>query len=975
MKSNRSVLLGLVVSVGMFAACEDKTDIVIPPEDIVLNASPESITMAEGETRQIVASVTGGESDADRNANFSSTNTSVATVSPATGTSTTVTAVSVGNAQIIVQSVEDPSKQDIVDVEVTPEGGAPPTISIQRITTFVAGVGDVDAAINNINGQITITANLEVPEGTAINRVEFLLDNTVVCSQDFTTAGADVDAAAAPIACSINTAEFNATSGDVVFPNGPHTLKVQVIGPQGTVVAQSTGTQFSTLLFNNPNFIVATVTTSRGTAIAGNGPRSLAPNLNWNAGAVSVALLPIIFDGATNELASATVTLTSSGMGVNGTTACDPTNNLATDPTISSDEGGAGAAGFPGCPVVTASRTVTGTAQNVFTATFPETSTMNASSAGVQNVEDILTVAITGTITTGGQPGTVCVNPDPVNNPFPACAGQFFPNANPLRLDNLAPRVTQLNIVRLNQYFNASFTPSHAIGAAACTAPCARTVDYGVDRQNETGNAVFLAGTSTSALVDVTAGFGPLPETVTANTNLFGVRVEDALDNQRTVFATGTATIVSNSATGALLFGIDNTAPTMTVVALPADNSTNPGMPFAASVTFSDAGVGPSGFLTNPARVKIERVTATGTVCIHPDTGATVSCSNPVADDGNFTIPAVDGYYTITVSVTDAAGNTSTSVTRLTLHDATAPTFTGGISTPVNITGGDPVSFTTALADNVELGSLIPYVGYGAAAIHLAWPLQEIGAYGPDPLTTTDAGNVTIPLFIRSVEGNTGAGLPNGTIANATTMNYEVRDEAGDQLRFVVSPWMAAPNDGLCPAAGTVASTQNCTTNNVSIDGLIADVTTSAWGSLTTANGANALHGLFTMPAPSAAQVCNNAAKTSCSPSSTPTTTTLTATVTGPAGTFTSPFAEVRFYYQDDTGKLIYIGSAAGSSITDESVTSTRTVTYTVVWDASTPKVRPAGDPGTAFTVVAIARNANGDALMSTTAAVTVEGN
>jgi tRNA A37 threonylcarbamoyltransferase TsaD len=99
----------------MFAACEDKTDIVIPPADIAVNAEPDEITVAVGQTRQIVANVTGGESTTVRTANFVSNNTAVATVSPATGNTATVTGVAVGSAQIVVTSTADATKQDIVD--------------------------------------------------------------------------------------------------------------------------------------------------------------------------------------------------------------------------------------------------------------------------------------------------------------------------------------------------------------------------------------------------------------------------------------------------------------------------------------------------------------------------------------------------------------------------------------------------------------------------------------------------------------------------------------------------------------------------------------------------------------------------------------------------------------------------------------------------------------------------------------------
>jgi hypothetical protein len=485
-----------------------------------------------------------------------------------------------------------------------------------------------------------------------------------------------------------------------------------------------------------------------------------------------------------------------------------------------------------------------------------------------------------------------------------------------------------------------------------------------VDRQPEAGHAVFSAGASASSLVDVTAGFSSLAETATANTNLFQLVVMDALANKRTLFATPVATVFSTSATGAQLFGIDNTLPTLTITAGPAtltnNNTTNTGVA-AWTITFSDAGVGPSGFNTNPIMAKLERFAASQTtnpVCLNPTTGATISCTTNngfVANNGTVNVPAPDGYYRLTINVTDAAGNQTTNTMVITLNDITAPTA-GGVATPATLTGGAAAAFSSALADNVDLGDFLASIGFGGTFI--AEPRQVVGSYDPLNLKGTDPGAFTIAKFIRSVEGTTGAGRPDGAVVQANVVQYAVRDVAGMQTQ---DP---------CPAAGAGdgAATQNCFQRQADITAAVASGSPGGFPSFTTIdttfNSANAARGNFIQGAPSAATVCNRATGTCASATTAPLSTTLTATVTGSNATFVNPFDRVNFYYQGPSGRWILIGTGT-VSITDDTVLALRTITYTLTW---TPTgLLPAGaSPGTPFPVRAVGISTNGSALMAT---------
>jgi hypothetical protein len=502
-------------------------------------------------------------------------------------------------------------------------------------------------------------------------------------------------------------------------------------------------------------------------------------------------------------------------------------------------------------------------------------------------------------------------------------------------------------------------------------------VDYGVNNQAATGNFTFSAGATAATLVNVTANFGPLPETAVAQTNLFQLSVRDALQNTRVRFASPNPTIVIPTTTtaGTLLFGIDNTAPTLTITAGPPDLSTNcpippsnPATPACAGVTqwiiaFTDAGIGPSGFNVNPVSVKLERTNSTGLVCVHPNTGATVSCTTNngfVMDDGVVNVPTTNAYYNLITFVTDAANNSSAQTVRLTLRD-NVPPVAGGISSPATIVGGAAASFTSALTDLVELGDNTPTVTFGANVIHLAEPRITIGTYGPTPLVTTDAGAVSIASFVKSTESVSGAGLPTGTVSPATSFSLAVRDVAGVQLADI------------CPAGGAAdgATTQNCILRRVDITAAVATSNTfPAYTALNALNAANPAHGLFTQAAPSAAIVCTLVVG-NCTPAATPKSVTLTATVTGPAATFANPWqspGRVNFYWLQN-GRYILIGTGSVST-TDDTVLNTRTHTFTLIW---TPAgVLPPGAADFATTVIAVGVNATGSALVSPTQPITL---
>ncbi len=552
-----------------------------------------------------------------------------------------------------------------------------------------------------------------------------------------------------------------------------------------------------------------------------------------------------------------------------------------------------------------------------FSAVFPKSKTL--ASGGSGNVENTnATVSVATIISTFNGPNGVSTS---------------------AQLDNVAPVVTLFDITPATLgcanpggcFVNGAFTFAIRPGFFAAA-------DAGVDNTT----ATFAAGPAAGPFVDVTSG-ADLAETVTP-TLVLRATVVDGLGNSKVVFASANAAVPATTVAGSLAFGIDLTNPTAAFAAGPANNSTNTGN-FTWQISFSDAGVGPSGFGVNPVQVRLMQVLPGGSTCYQPDnafTGTVVPCTtaggavNYIADDGTValdpTVPGTgDGYWVIEAFVVDQAGNASTTLMRVTLNDLTAPVV-GGISSPSSLPGGASASFSAAMSDNVDLGSFTPYYTFTTGDI-IEYPAVTLGTYGTDALVSTVTGVFTDPFFLKSLESTTLAGRASTTTETNNTVSFDVFDVAGN----------------------TITQTTN-------INGAVLFADPNAGQSLTLTNPtvfapANAAHGNFLQLAPTNATVCNAASAAACTTN--PTTTTLSATMTGPNATFANPFVAVNFYYA--SGGRFHLIGAGTAAATDNTVTSTRTWTYTVTsWD-------PPASLGTAaaIPVVAIGITSGGKGLVS----------
>jgi hypothetical protein len=267
-----------------------------------------------------------------------------------------------------------------------------------------------------------------------------------------------------------------------------------------------------------------------------------------------------------------------------------------------------------------------------------------------------------------------------------------------------------------------------------------------------------------------------------------------------------------------------------------------------------------------------------------------------------------DGYYTTSITLTDAAGNSVQLVNaQLNELDAVAPTFTGGISLPAVIAGAATNTFTTTVGDQLDLGSIYGVVAYPGAGLNIQYPTQVIGTFG-SPLEQSSANlGYAAANWIRCLNAP-------GSFATAVNPPSQITLTLTDQTTI----------------------NQNVTTLTSGAFGANAQACTGTVGNL----GGTAVPNSFIL----------NAANTS-------TTVTLTAVADVPLNSSADPFSRVDFFYLNAAGNLVKIGTA---TVTLAQTQTNRTYTYTFVWDPAAPV--QTGAVG----VVAIGVDAQGDAVSTT---------
>ena len=656
--------------------------------------------------------------------------------------------------------------------------------------------------------------------------------SSVVATAEGVSASVAGAAAQAPVTLSCNTAAV-AANGAVTFTNGPKMITAKVYNASGTLINSASNTV--RLNFTNASGFSAMVTNTPTT------PAFLRPA---DGTAVSTN------DGLLYRQGSLTITLT--GVNFNA----GQTANFATvagNLTLASGTGPT--------PIALTFTQVAGT-QN-FTAT--------VSAATLATAQGTYNINITGSTTSGGSTGPT------------ALSGTMM-----TRVDNVAPTSTGSFAPALvsNFFVNGAyaFASSNAALFVAPTAPA----DAGVG-----GTQVkFFAGTP----AQITALSGTTPNVSSLTEITTGGQLDSTLVNN----AYGVAAITYDKLGNFIVqklgvnFGVDKVAPMGLAFdgASPADSTASTANVTYAynSANFTDDA---SGFGNSPLRVKVQQTTASGTTCA---VGTGASCTAAAQAPGYSFTSTANGYYNVTTTLQDTAGNVTAPVMRMVLVDNTAPTFTGGLTVPGSIADSGSVSFTPTINDNLDLKSAQLSVRYASitalAANGIRVDSASLGSYGM-PLTLTASPTLTVNPLWATVQMVNGAGLPLAPTANDTANAVVVRavDVAGNAALLT----QALP------------SSQITTTEK--------DFTTSGIASFAVTNAAT-----------------NVKNTTGAANPSVPTTVTLTAQVQASSLAVNNPFDSVVFWYVDGaSGMLVRIGSASAAVQTDNS--STRFFTYSLSWD------------------------------------------
>ena len=767
-KLYRSLLWSGLVVAGV-AACGDDVTVAPPPNQGVqsVTVGPTGVTISVGQTLQMAAAVN-ADAGVATTVTWTSSNPATASVNPTSGL---VTGVASGSVAITACSTV--ATGVCGQATVTVASTTPAVISIKSIT---AGNTNTPVNINNVAGQIEVTMNLDSGTQT-VSSVDVLIDGAVACSQGFSsiqlaTARAQAALVASDnpnaalvveIQCSINTAEFDPTTGIAEFLNGAHQVSARV----NLVGSAPVATPSTQLIFNNASGFVVTLTTNNGTdpgsAID---PRT---GLQWMGGSVTLNFLGVSY--------------------VSGATISNISFPLFGKTVAAALTAGAGSV------------------------TYSEGTTWTAINTGIGNYMSPITgepLPIGTAVLSNGQPLAVT---NAILNASSSPAGNTtIPALTTIRVDNVAPGVTAANPLAAPQtaitqplmtavWVNA--TTSFAAGNAALGVPSLATlnaltggadVEEGVDAITVQFFATALgaalpAGCSTTGLTAITTG-SQLTETTVSLSFRVRIIIKDALGNI-TCFSLAPGGVVGAQ------FGADFTAPTGTVAgpaAGPPGLNVDPGN-FAVTASDNASGFDPAGGLL----VIMTRLNVGGTTtCV---IGSGTGCVNPASQPLTFDATGganTEGYYTTTITLVDQAGNTTVLVTaRLYEYDVTLPAFSGGISLPSLIAGAATNTFTATVTDNLDLNTIFGDVTYPTAV--LRYPSQSIGAWGPPLEQGPTTVNYAVANWVRCINAA-------GDFATTTNQPSIITLTVDDQALNAFSQASGAfgVNAQACAAVGAV---------------------------------------------------------------------------------------------------------------------------------------------------------------------------
>jgi hypothetical protein len=1000
MKVLRSILLAAAALVAV--ACGDKVNVVQPtpatPAVQSVTVAPSTATIIVGQTLNLTAAVS-ADAGATYTVAWTTSDASKVSVNATTGAISGV-AVTPGVAICATAGGKSGCASIIVSAGA---GTTPATVSIASITagTLLIPVPvPPGVTAGQINVQLNIAAN-----SVSLDSVIVTVDGVTAAKQSFSAAQAAAlltasemtleQSVSVQVVLSINTADFNTTTGVTKWKNGLRNIGAKTFGKfAGTSIASSsTVAQAVQVLFGNVSGFIGTMTlTPTAPAVA---TATDAAGYSWKAGSMAITALPVIYgvetvlnatvsfntigcSAATGKLLPLTAPVAPSALWTGTFTQTNPSPQTATD--VSDYELNAGA-----CPVALSGG---GEIPNI-TAVGSDNNNIVIVGAGVLGGGGFLNAA------------TSTLRPDPnfvvrLDNVTPSTPTFIQQSSNGTNTGCALNGTTATQFGgRTNCWFNDAVvlnglqTGFGVAGTSGNGMILGGGADLGSGRVIGTATGVVFtaragAAADASATVDATAAItstAGLAETANNATYRLRVRSVDAVGNTR------------NTSAGTI--GVDRTAPTLTFVGGPADGARNtvPGGAYTLGATDNaTAPAAPSAFFNlalTPLRVsQLRREATIGSRFWCPTTASFVqaptngSCTawitgTSYAANLNFSDvngSALDAYFTATATVNDQAGNVSPAVSSVELVDATAPAI-GGLSYSPFLVAGGPATFSSTDIDNLDIQSermnlIFGLIQPGAAGTFAAtlfdansgaafapgtaaggstfwFPDKVVNAYNVSPLITTNAFSFTIPNLPTQIEVT---GTANGTNGAAINANGVVNTANGIVINQANTATASATP--IIPAA--IPANSAITNTGGSNNGPLAFVIcgTAQVGGLCPAPYATLLTGNTVISRDGAA----------------PNTVTITAqaqgltgsTIVGPATVppqFSNPFSAVQFWaYNPTIGPLEgwrLIGTVNGTTVTDGGLAAPngRNWNFTFTWD---PNAVTAPTTGATYKIVAI---------------------
>lgn len=417
----------------------------------------------------------------------------------------------------------------------------------------------------------------------------------------------------------------------------------------------------------------------------------------------------------------------------------------------------------------------------------------------------------------------------PTNDNSPTLSGKAEPGSTVTISDG----GTVIGTVPVDGNGNWTFTPNPPLGDGDHSLTAEVTDPAGNTSPPSTPIAVVVDTTAPAGATDVTL-VNDANQPITGATNDTTPTITGKAEAGSTVTVRDGDTVIGSTvADGNGNWSVTPTQPLgegnhsiTTEVTDPAGNSSGVSAPIAVEIDTSAPGAATDVTLVNDANEPITGSTNdnTPTLSGKAEPGSTVTVSDggtvigtaPVDGNGNWTFtpnpPLGDGDHSLTVVVTDPAGNSSPPTTPIAVVvDASSPSpatdvqITDGENTPIGtngstndtkptISGKAEADSTITIRDGDTVLGTVKADGNGNWSLTLDQPLSE----GPHSITTevTDAaGNssgVSTPIVVNidtippaaatAVEILNGDGLPVDGITNDTTPTVSGKAEAGSKV-------------------------------------------------------------------------------------------------------------------------------------------------------------------------------------------------